>query len=117
MLLAELVDRSSRLTATRSRKEKLDLLAGLLRRLDPPEVPVAVGFLSGSAPQGKIGIGGAAIRALRRSSAPSPSPALGLLEVNAALDRLAAIRGRGSAAARRRELGELFARATAPEQE
>ena len=50
-------DVRGRRCATRSRKAKVEALAELLRSLDPDEVEVAVGFLTGAARQGRIGVG------------------------------------------------------------
>ena len=47
MLLAELVEASEAVAATRSRLEKVERLAGVLRRLAPEEVAPGVAFLLG----------------------------------------------------------------------
>ena len=117
MLLAELVATSARVGATRARSEKTALLAALLRRLEPREVDMAVAFLSGRLRQGRIGLGWAALRAARAAARPTASPALSLLEVDAAFDRIAAVSGRGSAGERGRLLAELLGRATEGEQD
>ena len=62
MLLADVVETSQRIAATTKRLEKTGLLASLIKRLRPEEVEVAVAYLSGAAPQGRIGIGYAALR-------------------------------------------------------
>jgi len=41
--------------------EKIAVIAGFLSRLKPQEIEIAVSFLSGQTPQGRIGIGYAAI--------------------------------------------------------
>src|ERR671919_317944 len=89
-------------------------LAECLGLASPDEVPVAVPYLSGVLPQGTIGVGWAALRQL--PDAAPPPPTLQLLEVDAAVSRIAAISGAGSQAARRDELAALFGRATEPEQ-
>ena len=75
---------------------------------------VAVAYLSGVLPQGSVGIGWASLREL--PPVAEPPATLELLEVDAAVSRIAAIAGAGSQAARRSELSDLFARATEPEQ-
>ena len=72
--------------------------------------------MSGSTRQGRIGIGGAALSAMR-DVPPASDPALELTEVDAAFDRVAAASGTGSASARAQLLRDLFARATADEQD
>src|SRR4051812_26237764 len=114
--LADLVATSARVAATRSRLEKTAALAQLLGRVEPAETPIAVRYLSGDLPQGKIGIGYAAIRRAREV-APATGPALTLSEVDAALGRINSMGGAGSNTERQRALGELFARTTPDEQQ
>src|SRR5437016_1711935 len=63
MLFAAVVETSRRVSETSRRLEKIDLLAALLRQLDPEEVEIVVAFLSGYTRQGRIGIGYATLRA------------------------------------------------------
>jgi ATP-dependent DNA ligase I len=114
VLLADVARTSSEVASTRSRTAKIDLLAACLRRASPEEVGVAVAFLSGVVPGGSTGIGWAALRDAPPPAAPPPT--LGLLEANDALARIRALAGRGSRAARVREVADLFGRATEPEQ-
>ena len=116
MLLADLVATSAAVASARGRLEKIDRLADLLRRLAPDEVDTAIAYLSGEVRQGRIGVGFAAIREARPQSA-APEATLRLADVDAALDRLARIRGPGSAAERVRLLRELLSHATADEQQ
>jgi len=116
VLLRDLVDTSIRLGATRSRLEKTRLLADLLRRTRGPEILIAVDYLSGVLPQGRIGIGGALLASAFAGGA-AERPTLELAEVDAAFERIRGISGGGSQAARRAELDRLFARATATERE
>jgi DNA ligase-1 len=111
--LADVVEVSERVAGTSSRSEKIELLGGLLARLEPGEVPVAVGFLSGAPRQGKIGVGYRMIYGIEAPTAAAPSLTLG--EVDAAIDELEQATGSGSAGDRRALLAELFARATEPE--
>src|ERR687891_2049678 len=112
MLLDYIARTSTALAATSGRRAKIDLIADCLRRLRPDEVPVAVAYLSGNLPNGTIGVGWASLRDL---PAPTTTPSLELLDVDAAFARIAAATGKGSQAARRREVAELFARSTEPE--
>jgi DNA ligase-1 len=117
MLLADLVSTSRRVAATRSRTEKVAVLADLLRRLPPEEIEIAAAFLSGQLRQGRIGLGPAAVRAAWSETAAAPSPALTLPEADAAFSAIAAASGRGSTAERALRLGALLAAATREEQE
>jgi len=116
MLLAELLAASERVAATRSRLAKIEALAECLRRLDVSEIALGVAYLSGDTRQGKIGIGYASLKDAL-AAAPASAPQLTLAQVDEALARLAQIKGAGSAAERQRLLAELFARATAGEQD
>ncbi len=110
MLLAELAETSAAVAKTSSRLKKIELLASCLARLRPDEVPVAVASLSGSLPQGRIGVGWASLRTLPPPKPPPPT--LELLDVEAAFRRIGALAGSGSQAERKRELTELFGQTT-----
>ena len=111
MKLDRLVRASAEVGATRKRLAKIATLAQLLRDADANEVPVAIGFLTGSPRQGKLGIGWAAVRDANGRDAAA-EPTLELADVDAAFAAIAAARGRAKA----RILADLFARATADEQ-
>ncbi|MEM7324895.1 MAG: ATP-dependent DNA ligase [Actinomycetota bacterium] len=64
--LAALAETTEALRQTSSRKEKAELLADLLRRLDPPEIVPTVGFLLATPRQGAIGVGWATVARLDR---------------------------------------------------
>jgi DNA ligase-1 len=108
MLLAELAEVSRKVAATSRRNEKTELLASVLRRLQPEEIEPATAFLSGLVRQGKVGIGYATLRDVTGS--PSQSASLTLSEVDRALADIASSRSKKDLAAR------LFGRATASEQ-
>ncbi len=116
MRLAELVAISRGVTETRARGAKIAALAGLLARLVPEEVPLGVAYLTGATAQGKLGIGYASVERTR-ATPPAPSPTLELVAVDRALGGLVGLAGAGSAGERQRLLHELFAAATADEQE
>jgi DNA ligase 1 len=114
-LFATLADTSQRVGATAARSAKTGELAALLRQLQPDEIGIAVHYLSGELPQGRIGIGPAAVSSAAASPAAS-LPTLSIAEVDARLATLAAISGSGTAARRAQLLRELFALATPAEQ-
>jgi DNA ligase-1 len=114
-LFANLADTSQRVGATAARSAKIRELAALLTQLQPEEIGIAVHYLSGEIPQGRIGIGPAAVS----SAAMTPAarvPTLSIAEVDLRLAALAATGGAGSAARRAARLRELFALTTAAEQ-
>ncbi|MEA2783720.1 MAG: ligase 1, partial [Rhodospirillaceae bacterium] len=115
MLLGEVAAASADVAATSSRRTKVELLSSVLATLRPEEVPIAVAYLSGVLPQGSIGVGWASLKDL---PPPGPPPAvLELIDVDTALRGIGAMAGAGSQAARRTALHDLFARATAAEQD
>jgi DNA ligase-1 len=116
MNLADLVEASSRASATTSRLGKRDAIAACLRAAAPEEIAIAVAFLSGETLQSKLGIGYTSVSALR-GEATAVEPTLTLAEVDAALTGIAATSGKGSASARTARLRALFARATRDEQD
>jgi ATP-dependent DNA ligase I len=113
LLLAELTATSEAVRATRARTEKIDRLAQALRRMGPDEVAIGVAYLSGELRQRQIGVG---YRSLSELPSPASEPMLALAEVDGACERIGAMAGPGSQAARREALAALFARATEPEQ-
>ena len=144
MLLAELVETSASVATAPGRRVKIAEIAGLLGRVPPGEVAVAVAFLSGELRQRQIGVGYAALTNLLRASqsarqpapgggegppaedptaerppagGPAAEPVLTLTDTDAAFEAIGAVTGPGSQADRRRLLGDLFSRATPEEQE
>ncbi|WP_285244997.1 ATP-dependent DNA ligase [Pseudarthrobacter sp. fls2-241-R2A-127] len=114
MLLLELVKTSDAVASTRSRLAKVDALADLLRRLDPAEIPTAVGLLAAKPRQGRVGVGWRSVAASKAE--PAGEASLTVAGLDAALDRLLATAGAGSAAGRAATLGDLMRAATAGEQ-
>lgn len=113
MLLTELVATTEAVAATSSRLAKIAALATVLRALEPDEVAPAIGFLTASPRQGRLGVGWRSLAGL--DAAHASAPTLTVLDADAALTRLAAADGPGSTLARRGELDALATRATAQE--
>jgi DNA ligase-1 len=112
--LARLVETSTNVAATRARSAKTAALADLLSALTPEEVPIGVRYLSGDLPQGRIGLGYAAV--FGATAEPAPLASLTLAEVDARLAEIGKTQGAGANRRRAELLGGLFARATAAEQ-
>ena len=115
MLLADLVAASAAVAGTRRRLQKVGHLRELLERLAPDETATAVAYLAGRLPQGRIGIGPAAIRRAFPES-ESADATLDLADVDARLTTIAETRGAGSVARKSELLTDLFEAATAEEQ-
>jgi DNA ligase-1 len=114
MLLADVVETSRALGATRSRKAKVQALAGALRQAAPDEVATATAYLSGVLRQRRTGLGWRSLVDLPR---PAERSTLTLTEVHDALEQLSTVAGAGSRDRRRVLVTDLFARATAEEQD
>jgi DNA ligase-1 len=115
-LLADLVDTSEAVAATPARLAKVRALAGRLRALDADEIAIGAQYLSGSAPQGRLGIGYATLHNAGDGD-PAARPSLTIADVDRALGEIAALRGAGATASRTEALRALFARATGSERE
>jgi DNA ligase-1 len=115
MKLNDLVLTSKLVADTSGRLEKIALLARLLKQLSPNEVPIAVGFLTGWPRQGKVGVGWASVAEARPAAAVS-NPELTLADVDHTFTELQSVRGKRSAAERKRILSDLLGRATEDEQ-
>jgi len=112
----EVVATSERVADTPSRNAKVAAIAHTLRALAPPEIPVAVAWLSGETRQGKSGIGFAMLRDAAHGAAHDV-PSLSILDVDGALDAIAAVTGAGAKRRRIEMLSALLARATAAERD
>jgi DNA ligase-1 len=113
--LALLASTSQRVGSTSSRLAKVKELSECLRQLAEDEVDVATLYLSGEIPQGKVGIGIAALR--KASEAPSSEASqLTIRAIDTELNRFSTIKGAGAAAKKTQMLNELFMQATAEEQ-
>src|SRR5581483_4776552 len=113
MQLAAVAETSERVRQTSKRLEKIDLLAQLLRQLHPDETEIVVAFLAGEVRQGRIGIGGAALRDAMGS--PAQNPSLEIADVDRTLDQIATTCGSGSQRQRMELLRRMFERATVAE--
>jgi DNA ligase-1 len=112
-LLADVVTASREVAETSSRSRKVAILAELLGRLEPGEIPLAVGFLAGVPRQGRIGVGYSTIYGIEIP--PAATASLTIDELDRAIAEVQRTTGSGSAAERKRILGELLGRATEPE--
>jgi DNA ligase 1 len=112
-LLADVVTASRVVTDTTSRSRKIAALAELLGRLHPGEVPVAVGFLSGTPRQGRVGVGFATIYGIDR--APAREASLTIDELDRAIAEVQGTTGTGSGARRKQVLADLLGLATEQE--
>jgi DNA ligase-1 len=115
MLLHDVVTISAAVGSTRSRRAKMDLIAGLLAVASPGDARLAASYLAGNLPQGRIGVGWATIDAIE--AAPASGGSLTLADVDEALDRAVETSGPGSETVRRQIVADLLERATAKEQD
>ncbi|NLU69393.1 ATP-dependent DNA ligase [Streptomyces sp. HNM0574] len=113
MLLSDVARTSREIAAASGRNEKTALLAGLFRAAEPAEAPLVVSYLAGAPPQRRTGLGH---RTLSAPPPPAAAPRLTVPEVDAALERIAQVAGKGAQAERKRLLDGLLAAATAEEQ-
>jgi DNA ligase-1 len=112
-LLADVVTASNLVAETPSRSRKVAILAELLRALEPREVAIAAGLLSGIPRQGRVGVGYSTIYGV--DEAPAAEASLTVDDLDAAITQIQGVAGSGSAATRRRILTELLGRATEQE--
>jgi ATP-dependent DNA ligase I len=110
---ADVVAASSAVTATRARSRKVAILGELLAALDPSDIPVCVGFLSGVPRQGRVGIGYSTIYGI--DAPPADRSSLTVADVDRAIAEIDAATGSGSASRRRQLLETLLRRATEEE--
>ena len=117
MRLAQIIETSTLVAATRSRTAKTALLADTLRLAggsgDSRLVSVVADYLAGTLPQRTVGV---SWRGLRSLPEPAAERSLVVAEVDEALTRLRGLTGPGSAASRAAAVDDLFGRATADEQ-
>lgn len=114
--LTELVVTGAAVAATASRREKIALVATLLRRAPAHDARLAVNYLAGEIPQGRLNIPSTAL-SLALSATVNSTATLSLSELDQAFAELLAIRGTGAAARREARLAQLFARVGASERD
>jgi DNA ligase-1 len=112
-LFADVVAASRQVAETSSRSGKVAILAELLARLEPAEIPIVTGVLSGTPRQGRIGVGYSTVYGVQAE--PASVPKLTVRELDVAIDELQSSTGQGSAARRRRLLETVLRLATADE--
>jgi DNA ligase-1 len=115
ILLADVVRTSMQVAGTSSRLAKTRLIADCLRSLEADEIEIAIPYLSGETRQGKLALGYATLQSSQ--GAPAAAPTLSLKEVDSAFSSLKTTKGKGAAALRASLLKDIFARATAEEQD
>ncbi|TVL92483.1 ATP-dependent DNA ligase [Streptomyces sp. SAJ15] len=113
MLLADVARTSGEVAATAARSAKVAALARLFARTPPDEAPVVITYLAGRLPQRRTGVGWST---LRERPPPAAEARLEVAEVHAALDRIAAVAGKGATTERKRLLAALMSAATEEEQ-
>src|ERR1700682_432808 len=111
MPLSALTGLVDRVRATTRKTEKVALLAEVLKQGRGPDVALLAMYLTGSLPQGRIGVGWSAIQAAMAGAPAGDGEPLALEDLDRAVDALAAERGAGSGERRARTLHALFARA------
>ncbi|MGW2277305.1 ATP-dependent DNA ligase [Streptomyces sp. NPDC001770] len=114
MLLIRLAQVSLQVAGAPARNRKVELLAGLFRDAAPEDVPVAIPYLAGRLPQGRLGIGWST---LGDPAEPATEPTLTVAHTDAELTAIGALTGPGSRAARAERLRALLGAATAEEQQ
>jgi DNA ligase-1 len=115
MHLAELAAVADAVATTRSRSAKVRLLAECLAKLPAEERSAGAAWLAGVVPEGRLGIGPAAVQAVR-GTVPAATSTLTIAAVAQRLAALRDIAGKGAAARREGALGDLFRLATGAEQ-
>ncbi|HVV97363.1 MAG TPA: ATP-dependent DNA ligase [Rhodanobacteraceae bacterium] len=116
-LLADIARTSQSVADEPARLAKIRLIANQLRSLAADEIAIGAHYLSGSAPQGRFGIGYSALSSSADVGISAIAPALTLAETDHRLAAIATMRGAGAAARRAEALRNLFALATSPERD
>ncbi len=113
MLLSAVVDASQRVSATRSRKAKVEILAAVLAAAGTDDIEATTSYLAGSLLQRRTGLGW---RSMSTAHEPASLSTLTVAEVHAAFAAISRLGGAGSQTARAAATAALFGQATAPEQ-
>lgn len=110
MTVETLAEGASQVASRSSRNEKLELLQELLAKVSGLEQEVLITLLSGELPSARLGVGPAAASQLAKTRPePAQRSSLTLLELRDHLERVAAMRGKGSVAGRQAALLALLA--------
>ena len=111
MLLSGLVECVGRVRGTPRKLEKVALLGDLLRQTRGREAELAALYLTGSLPQGRIGVGWATLQAAASSEGPGEGEPLTLVDIDRFCEAAAGETGAGSVERRMAAVRSLFARA------
>jgi DNA ligase 1 len=114
MQFARLVETVTQVRGTTKKSEKVRILADALRGARAREIELTAYYLTGSLPQGKVGIGWNLIQKAMVMGQSADEPLL-LQDIDDAISRLAGEQGAGSTDRRAAELSRLFSRATPSE--
>ena len=114
--LGMLVQAWIRVGATAARGAKVSALAEALAAVPAAELPLAVHYLAGELPQGRLGVSYAMLQEAS-GAAPAASASLTLSELDQRFSELIEIRGAGSARRRSQLLSEVLAAADSREQQ
>jgi DNA ligase-1 len=117
VLLDLLVRTSNHVAASSGRLAKITLLADVLKQAGRDEIELAIAYLSGTTRQARIGVGWATLQGARAKGLGAREATIEIRDVDATLDLIANTSGKGSASAKQKLLNDLFARATAEEQD
>jgi DNA ligase 1 len=112
-LFADVVAASKQVGETSARSGKIAVLAELLSKLEPGEVAIATGFLSGVPRQGRVGVGYSLVYGVDPPAARAAS--LTIEDLDVAIAEIGAATGSGSATRRRELLSDVLTRATEAE--
>jgi DNA ligase-1 len=111
MELRRLVELVGRVRATSRKLEKVALLADFLRQTRERETELAALYLTGTLPQGRIGVGWRTIQGAFEDASLAAGDPLTLAEIDRAFDEVGSAKGAGSVGRRAAALGALLRRA------
>ncbi len=116
LFLNDLVEISEKVGATPKKKEKISLLAEIFRRAREREISLVAFYLSGELPQGRLGIGWAALQEALREATVRAEP-LSLTDLDRYFESIQEERGPGSSRRRIQTLTRALSRSTEREKE
>lgn len=115
MELRDVAAVSSGLAQERGKNKKVERLAELFLSASPEELPIVVSWLKGELPQGKVGLGWAAIQKVLPTVVHLDGAPLTVAEVDTAWSAIAEEAGTGSAARKLGRFAALLGRSSDPE--